>query len=673
MRRHTVKAIYKKEMLDLLRDKKTIFMMVLLPVILYPLIMIGSSQLTMFSEQAVAKKEQVVVFDFEMSPDLKVILDGYIQESGKLKQISSENPKDDLEEDKIAAYVEEEKIGGKTHYTIFMKHAKDDSSDAAAALSKVFDQYNNKLVEDKINLAGLDVKTTLEPITSEKIDVSKGEEMAGYFLGMILPMMLIIGVLLGATYPAIDIMAGEKERGTLETLLTMPLTNLELIMGKYLAVATISIITALLNVLGMILSVGYLFISIGAQEGNSVLGTINLSRMILPGFVALIGLILLALIFSAVSMCICSLASSFKEAQNYMSPLTIFGMLPAMVSMLPAIKLTPFTAMLPIANVALLMKGVFTFEYDISSMSIVLLSNLAFVIISIWALTKMYHSESILFDNGRGFSFLEKRSQMIPNRMPSLGDGIAVYAISLLIFLYIGTFLQVKFKLLGVGASQLILLGLALGIVFYTKSPAKKVFRLKTFHWTHVIGGFFLWLGTFIIVNLISHLTLYLFPQNLEVLEELNSVLFADSNIWVTLVVVAVLPAICEEMLFRGYLLSACSAGDRFKRGLIISSLMFGAMHLYAIKLLPTTLLGVAFAYVAYQSGSIFIGMILHFINNALAIFVSYYPEGQLAKVFTWLEAYYSEPNAIQIIMLILVAVGLLGIGIYFLKKKNIK
>lgn len=108
-----------------------------------------------------------------------------------------------------------------------------------------------------------------------------------------------------------------------------------------------------------------------------------------------------------------------------MSPVMIFGMLPAYVTMMLTIKLTPLTAMIPITNVALLIKGVLTFEYDISSMSIVLLSNLGLVTLSIWILAKIYNSESILFKNGKGFSLFEKRNQMIRGKMPTLGDGVA--------------------------------------------------------------------------------------------------------------------------------------------------------------------------------------------------------------------------------------------------------
>lgn len=669
MRKEIVKAIFKKEMLDLFRDKKTIFMTLLFPLILYPIMMIAGSQLAMISLQATEEKEQNVTFDFQPSTDLIEILNNHEGGSGKVKLVGSENPKEDLAEDKIAAYVEEEKLDGQMSYKIYMKQAKDDSSNAANALEQVFNKYNAKLAKEHVQAAGLDVETTLEPIISEKIDISKGEEMAGYLLGMILPIMLIIGILLGATYPAIDIMAGEKERGTLETLLTLPLTNLELITGKYMAVATISIITALLNVLGMILSAGYMIISIEAQGEESILANMDLSRMIIPALVALIGLILLALFISAISMCVCSLAGSFKEAQNYMSPVMIFGMLPAYVTMMPTIKLTPLTAMIPITNVALLIKGVLTFEYDISSMSIVLLSNLGLVALSIWLLAKMYHSESILFKNGKGFSLLEKRSQMIKGKMPTLGDGVAVYAITLLVFIYVGTLIQMKFELIGVGASQLIFIGLALGIVLYTKGPIKKVFRLKAPQGLHVIGGIFLWGGTFIIVNLITQLTLYFFPQNLDTLEALNNFLIGENPMWFILIIVAVLPAICEEMLFRGYLLSACSDGKHFKRGIIISSLMFGAMHLYAIKLIPTALLGVCFAYVVYKSGSILVGMLLHFINNGLAVIVSYYPDSSLTQGLNWLEVDFNNPNVIILVALVAIAVGMLMIGKYLMER----
>ncbi|NLI89999.1 MAG: CPBP family intramembrane metalloprotease [Epulopiscium sp.] len=637
MRKQIVKAVFKKEMLDLFRDKKTLFMMVFFPIILYPLIMIGTSQITMISLRSTEDKVHNVVLDFEADDNLKKILKEHRGDSGKLKLVDSENPEADLREDKISAYVIEENLNQQMNYKVFMKMAKDDSSNAASALIEVFNKYNDSLVKKNIEYAGLNTKATLEPIVTERIDISKGEEMAGYFLGMILPFMLIIGIMMGAIYPAIDIMAGEKERGTLETLLTLPLTNLELIVGKYLAVATISVLTTIINALGMVLSMVYMVVAMGAQ-GQGLLDDINLSRMIMPAIIAFVGLILVSLMFSAVSMIVCSLASSYKEAQNYVSPLSILGMLPAMITMVPTITLNPRTAMIPVGNVALLIKGVLTFEYDITSIAIVILTNIGFVVISIWLLARLYNTESILFKRGHGFSFLQKRSELIGGKMPTLGDSLAVYGISLLAFLYIGSLLQVKFELLGIALSQLIIIGIPLWLVYYTKAPARKVFRTYMPRFKYVLSGILLWISAFIFSNLLTQLTLYFFPQNLEVLEEINNSILSGKSVWIALIVIAVFPAICEEVLFRGYLFSAASEGGNFKRGIIISSLMFGAMHLYPIKILPTAILGACFAYITYKSSSIFIGMFLHFINNALAVMVLYYPDGKIGNGLIWFE-----------------------------------
>ncbi|HID9497194.1 TPA: ABC transporter permease subunit, partial [Clostridioides difficile] len=110
-------------------------------------------------------------------------------------------------------------------------------TNALKRIETVLDKYKRFTIEKTLSEKGLDVQATLEPITYSTVDVAKTEEVAGYFLGQILPFILIIGVLLGSIYPAIDVMAGEKERGTLETLFTLPISNLELVMGKYMAVS----------------------------------------------------------------------------------------------------------------------------------------------------------------------------------------------------------------------------------------------------------------------------------------------------------------------------------------------------------------------------------------------------------------------------------------------------
>lgn len=664
MRKQMIMGVFKKEILDLLRDKKTMFMMVILPIILYPLLIIGSSQVYMLSMSTMAEKEQSIVLDFEIAPELKSILDSYEGEYGKLGIVESDNPQRDLEEDRISAYVTEVKQDNQVNYKIYMKEAKENSGNAAYSLKEVFKEYNRLLVEDKINSMGLDINTTLEPITSEKIDTSKGEEMAGYFLGMILPFMLIIGVLIGATYPASDVMAGEKERGTLETLLTLPLSNLELIMGKYLAVASMSIFTALLNILGLVLSLGYMIISMGGSNNDTFLSEIDLSKMFMPAFIAFIGLVLFALIITAISMSVCSLASSYKEAQSYISVIMIIGMVPAYVTMIPSFELNTFTAMIPISNVALLIKGVFTFQYDISSMAIVLVSNIAFVLISIWVLTKMFSSEDILFGSGGGLSFLNSRSQIVEGKMPTLGDGFAVYGITLLLFIYLGTYIQMKLGLVGVGLSQLLFLVIAVGTVVYTKAPVKEIFRIKTFNIKYVFSGLFIWMATFIASNLLSSLILYFFPQNLEALEEIGGLLFNEYPIYINLLIIAVLPAICEEIMFRGYLYSACSEKGHFSRGIVISSIMFGIMHLYLIKIIPTAMLGLAFSYIVYKSGSIFIAMLLHFINNSLAVLTIYYPDGFLEKIFYHVQINPHDFSTLKLLILIGTMITFMCLGI---------
>ena len=192
-----------------------------------------------------------------------------------------------------------------------------------------------------------------------------------------------LGIASGAVYPAIDVMAGEKERGTIETLLTLPVSNMELVTGKYIAVATVALMSAFLNMVSIAASLVLLVGSMGMSEGFN-LSEVAMGEFVLPLCITVLTIFLFTLVVVAISMSICALAKSFKEAQNYITPLLLLIMLPSYVTMIPSMTLTATTASIPVVNIALLIKSVLNFQYDIGLMAIVLASNMALVILTIF-------------------------------------------------------------------------------------------------------------------------------------------------------------------------------------------------------------------------------------------------------------------------------------------------
>ena len=623
MRSKIVRTIFKKEIIDIIRDKKTLFMGIVLPLILYPLLMIIMTQIMTISMNSIENDDINIAFEKYPSKELITLIKNY-DSDGAINIVKSKNYKKDLEKGNIDAYVDIKEKNKIENYKIYINSSKENSSTVNSKLEDIFNTYKEKKVKDKIEQLQLNVEETLEPVVYSTIDLAKTEEVAGLLLGQILPLILIMGVLLGAIYPAIDSMAGEKERGTLETLFTLPISNLELVMGKYMAVSLCAIVTAILNVVSILMTLIYI-LSTGNISGQLLSNNFNIFALSGPLFITLICICLFAMVVSEVSMCVCSLAKSFKDAQNYITPVMFLVLIPSYASMIPNLNLDRTTSIIPVVNISLLIKSVLSNNANLSLIALVFISNFAFVILSVILLSKLFNSEEILFGNNRNFSFLEKRSNIKKGTMPSVSDGVILYALGLVLLIYVGSYIQLKLKMTGIVLTQVMIISLPLLFAYYIKSDFKKVFSLKLPKIKHLFGAACLWFGTYLLAMVITNIIMYYFPQNQEIVEGLNNALFIKNNLLLNLLIVAAMPAICEEIFFRGFILTSFKNNKKSYRGAIIfSGILFGLMHMDFIRVVPTSILGIAFAYAVCKTNSIAVSMFMHFLNNGFAVVVTH-------------------------------------------------
>ena len=623
MRSKIVRTIFKKEIIDIIRDKKTLFMGIVLPLILYPLLMIIMTQIMTISMNSIENDDINIAFEKYPSKELITLIKNY-DSDGAINIVKSKNYKKDLEKGNIDAYVDIKEKNKIENYKIYINSSKENYSTVNSKLEDIFNTYKEKKVKDKIEQLQLNVDETLKPVVYSTVDLVKTEEVAGLLLGQILPFILITGVLLGSIYPAIDSMAGEKERGTLETLFTLPISNLELIMGKYMAVSLCAIVTAILNVVSILMTLIYI-LSIGNISGQLFSNKFNIYDLVGPLFITLICICLFAMVVSAVSMCVCSLAKSFKDAQNYITPVMFLVLIPSYASMIPNLNLDRTTSIIPVVNISLLIKSVLSNNANLSLIALVFISNFAFVILSVILLSKLFNSEEILFGNNRNFSFLEKRSNIKKGTMPSVSDGVILYALGLVLLIYVGSYIQLKLKMTGIVLTQVMIISLPLLFAYYIKSDFKKVFSLKLPKIKHLFGAACLWFGTYLLAMVITNIIMYYFPQNQEIVEGLNNALFIKNNLLLNLLIVAAMPAICEEIFFRGFILTSFKNNKKSYRGAIIfSGILFGLMHMDFIRVVPTSILGIAFAYAVCKTNSIAVSMFMHFLNNGFAVVVTH-------------------------------------------------
>ena len=673
MRFKIVKTIFKKEMIDILRDKRTLFMGIILPLILYPVIMIIMTQIMTMSMGSIEEKDINIAFEKNPSKELVSLIENQTDKNTeRINIVTTNNYKKDLQDGNIDAYIGVKGKNKIENYKIYINSSKENSSSVNSKLEEIFTIYKDRKVKNKIEQSKLDVKETLNPVVYQTVDVAEDEDVAGLVLGGILPFILIMGVLLGAIYPAIDSMAGEKERGTLETLFTLPISNLELVMGKYMAVSLCAIVTAILNVVSILMTLIYI-LTTGELTGQLIFGSLKLSSLVFPLFITIICVCLFAMVVSAISMCVCSLAKSFKDAQNYITPVMFLVLIPSYVSMIPNISLDRTTAVIPVVNISLLIKSVLTNNTNLGLIALVFISNFAFVILSVIILSKMFNSEEILFGNSRNFSFLEKRSNIKKGTIPTVSDGVILYAVGLVLLIYVGSYIQLKFKMTGIVLTQVMIISLPILFAFYIKSDFKKVFSLKLPKFKHLLGSAILWIGCYLLVFILTNIIMYYFPQNQEIVEGLNDALFIKDNLLLNLLIVAVMPAICEEMFFRGFILTSFKNNQKsYKGAIIFSGILFGIMHMDFIRIIPTSILGISFAYAVCKSNSIGVGMFMHFLNNGFAVIVTHM-SSKLVQNVNSSELTYLSISQISVIFIISLMFISLAVLLFKEKKKEFK
>ncbi len=663
-----IKSLYKKEILDVLRDKKTVLMMLVVPLIVYPLLIVLTMQVMAMVSTELAESTYVVAVDSEDEEEYSTLFANDVEEGYYFSIVNVDDYAEALRNQEIDAYVTKEIENEKEVFVVHYLSATTNSNYAASMIESRLSKYSTEKTEELILEEGLDPEIILKPISVEFADMSSNEESAGNMMGNLISFMLVVSLLMGTMYPAIDTTAGERERGTLETILTLPVSNQELIMSKFLTVATIGVVSALLNVIsmgGIMVYMLKMMESMGADKMN-----VNMMRFVPAICVCILCIFAFAIFISAITMCVCAFAKTYKEANNYITPLMLVVMFASFVGFVPNIQLTNNMALVPVANICLLIRDILVFKFDIGIITIVLISNIAYGVIAVMLLGKIYNSEAILFgDNGASVQILEKRCNMKKGGVPTIGDAWLVMAVTAVGMIYAGGLIQLEFGYYGIAGSQLMFLLIPLALVIYTKKDIKKTFKLKLCKTKYILGGIIISVGAILVGMMLSFVSSIIFESSAQSVVQSTEALMCD-NIIKMLLVVAVAPAICEELLFRGFLLSSLENKLKPKNAIIIVALLFGVFHMSIVKFFTTALLGYVFAYLAHKSQSIIPGMIMHFINNGLSCIVMFYPE-KVGKLFPILVA--TDVTAKKLVVITILGVALITVGILILEREKTK
>ena len=351
-------SIFIKELIDVLRDRRTLMFMVVIPVIITPLLIIGSIK---FQEYQNKKSEDKLLKIALINETDDFTIKGLLSEQKGVKiieDISLDSLESGIKTDSIQGgmYIEKDFLNNissnRTGQINIYYKSSDLMSKSKKRMKDALANYKKIVVSDRLNNFNIDEKL-LEPLNIVDVDMSTAKETIGKAVGGFIPYILVMFIFLGAMYPAIDLGAGEKERGSLETLLSSPATKFEITMGKLLVVSLTGLISGIVSVLGI--SSSLFFIDNIPEQIQSTIMELISPFMILSVIILMIPI---AIFFASMLLSISFYARSFKEAQSLMAPLNMVIIVPLFLSLGPGMEIDHATALMPLINVGLLTKEI---------------------------------------------------------------------------------------------------------------------------------------------------------------------------------------------------------------------------------------------------------------------------------------------------------------------------
>lgn len=399
MNLNAIGVVYRKEFTEWTRDRRTLISTVLVPLFLFPIMMVGFSALAVVMVGKAQKETpRVMILGGGDSPQLVASL----QKLDALEIVPyAANWKDQISNKEIRAAVEipegfqsSLETGSSQTVKIYFYEGEMKSSFGADRLEKFFKDYRDRVVKDRLAAKNLPA-SVLSPFEVKQENVAPPEKVSGATFGAFIGYTVILLCMTGAMYPAIDLTAGEKERGTMETILSSPISRLDLVLGKFLLVFSASLTTAVLSVMSM----GASFAILGrtqlmnSSNGQSFALNVGLTAAVAVFLMALP----LAVLFSAVLMTIALFAKSYKEAQSYLTPMTFVVVIPAVASLMPGVELTPKLALVPILNTSLVCKEIISGTYHWNSIALIFASTCVYAAVGLFLAFKTFQRESVLF------------------------------------------------------------------------------------------------------------------------------------------------------------------------------------------------------------------------------------------------------------------------------------
>jgi ABC-2 type transport system permease protein/sodium transport system permease protein len=634
----------RKELSEILRDRRTITTLVLMPLLLYPILGVAFRQHVLLQLGGL-QASPTYRLGFENEDDAKWFL-SYLGSSGaepapgpKLEAFIADDLRQNLRDAKFHVGVRivgpsgrrfphrdpyGHDLAERVELVILEGHAV--AMDALRWVRKRLGDANVHFLKHRLERLG--VSQPAVPVQADVITIVDPDAEAPVSLAALVPLVLILMTITGAVYPAIDLTAGERERGTLEVLVAAPIPRLGLLLAKYVAVFAVSVLTALVNFAAMALTVqlsglGPLVFGLGG----------GLTFAVMLQVFAL--LLLFSAFFSAVLLCLTSFARSFKEAQAYLIPLMMAALGPGMMSMSPGLKLSPLVAITPLLNIVLLSRDLLEAKPVAEWAIVVVVATMLYAAAALSLAARVFGAEAVLYSETSGWGDLFRRPTR-PSAIPAPASAWTCLAVLFPANFVVSGLLREaqivnpSLRLVCVAVATAVLFaGVPLIAAWLGRVELRSGLQLRTALPSAFLAatllGLSLWPWAYQAIVWMERAGFAALSTELvEKARELAASWHETPTVLVVLAL-AVVPAICEELFFRGYLFAALRPRGGTS-AIVITGVAFGVFHLLSPeailveRFVPTTLLGFVLGWVALRTGSVVPGMVLHACHNGLLV-----------------------------------------------------
>ena len=389
MRFHILQTIYRKEMLELFRDRRSLISMIALPMLMIPLLMVvGTRVMSAIEAKSKADPKAKMVAVNVRNPSMIAAL-----RNAGFTVFQRKDVRAAVENKDVMSGVEEVQGAASVQLRLLSDNSNPTSSAAGAQVQTALNEFKDETVKAQLRQSGIS-ESVLVPFTVAKVNVASQRKMSGMIWGTMLGYLLLLMMFSGGMHPIIDMTTGEKERKTLESFLATPAGRGEIVLGKMLAGVTAILLTALLTLGSMTLSIR--LNRLGSNPGfRDMFSTIPMDgRSVLMIALTLIPLGVFA---ASIMMAIAVFARGFKEAQSYLTPLLIFVIFPAFMGGMPGLEMTPALALIPIFNASQVIRSILLGEVQSIPFTVTMAANITYAAVAFVLAKRRFEDESVLF------------------------------------------------------------------------------------------------------------------------------------------------------------------------------------------------------------------------------------------------------------------------------------